>query len=64
MSNATEHQFLPLDHHTKSRQQMIRAYEEKLDRAKALLGKKWVFHPKNPNAPKKGIYNNFGLRVA
>ena len=51
-----------LDHHTKQRQAAIKL-EAKRQRAIELLGDRWVFHPKNPNRPRKGIYNNFGAQV-
>lgn len=52
------------DYHTRTRQQTIRAYEKKLDAAMQFLGNKHVFHPNNPNRPRKGVYNNFGKQVA
>ena len=52
-----------LDHHTKQRQAAIKL-EEKRQAAIEFLGWRWVFHPKNPNKPRKGVYNNFGLQVA
>jgi hypothetical protein len=51
-----------LDHHTKQRQAAIKR-EEKRQAAIEFLGLNWVFHPKNPNKPRKGTYNNFGLQV-
>jgi len=51
-----------LDHHTKQRQAAIKR-EGKLQAALEYLGLKWVLHPKNPNKPKKGTYNNFGAQV-
>ena len=52
----------PIDHHTAERQAFVRR-EAKRQRAIEMLGDRWVFHPKNPNRPRKGRYNNFGVQV-
>jgi len=51
-----------LDHHTDSRQAFIKR-EAKRQAALEKLGNRWVLHPENPNRPRKGVYNNFGLQV-
>lgn len=51
-----------LDHHTQDRQRFIKM-EAKRQRSIEILGKNHVLHPENPNRPRKGSYNNFGLPV-
>ena len=54
-------QMMILDHHASQRRHEIKR-ESKRQAALEFLGVKWVLHPKN--APVKGRYNSFGLKVA
>lgn len=50
------------DYQTAARQAFIRM-EAKRQKAIEQLGERWVFHPNNPDRPRKGHYNNFGMLV-
>ena len=52
-----------VDHHQEDRRRFIRM-EAKRQAAIETLGQRWVLHPKNPRSPRKGQYNNFGVRVS
>lgn len=54
--------FKMFDHHTAERRAFIRM-ETKRQKAIEQLGERWVFHPNNPDRPRRGHYNNFGLPV-
>jgi len=51
------------DHHKKQRKSWLKM-ESKRQRALETLGVKWVLHKDNPKKIERGIYNNFGLRMA
>lgn len=52
-----------VDHHTNERRAFI-SMESKRQQSIETLGDKWLLSPRNPNRPRKGHYNNFGVRIA
>lgn len=61
--SATLKQRMILDHHTAKRKAFI-SMEAKRQRALEILGVKWVLHPENPAKPRKGIYNDLGMKLS
>lgn len=53
----------PIDYHKEERRRNIRM-ESKRQQAIETLGPNWVFHPENPDRPRKGHYNNLGILEA
>lgn len=51
------------DHHKQNRKSWLKM-ESKRQRALEILGVKWVLHKDNPKKIERGIYNNFGVRMA